>query len=961
MKLFILYPVLFLSTFVAAQDQVLITGLLDGTLTGATPRAVELYVSGTVDLSGYTLQRYANGSTEPTDISLEGTYTNSFVYIVNDADTFTASFGNGAGFANTITSGTVSGNGNDAFALTIDGNVIDVVGGAIGGPADNIYQDSYLYRKGGTTSNGSWNPDDWTIPGNDLLDDLTAEEIGNQVPFGTYLPGFSDKQITISANGQLSEDSPETTAGFTVTLSPATFSTLTVAYELYGTATEGEDYVRTIDSDTIQFAGGNTEVDVTFRAIDDDRIEGTETIGLRLTYLSDSSYVAGLGTTLDLLDNDLGSDPIGIHIVQGDGFGSPLAGNVVTVVAVVTADFTDGLDGFYLQEEDEDADDDPMTSEGLFVFAPNADVIVGDRVTVTAEVEEYFGQTQLDGADAGAMISVEASGVPIPTPTILILPQADSSLESLEGMLVQPRDLVITSVDNLVRFGEVEVSTGERLIQFTECNEPDEAGLNAYLDSIGRQAIIVDDARSGTGLQPILLPDGSSFSVDNSLRAGQTISGLTGVLGYSFNRYRIQPTDQTGVTFTGNARPTAAPAMTGDVRVVSANVLNYFTTLYSRGADTESELLRQEAKIVAALTELDADVVGLIEIENNDFAALSRLVDTLNATGDRGYRYVESPNTGGDEIMVALIYDTLRIAESGSAAALNTPDSLFQGPGTNRVPLAQTFRVIDSTSSTVGAQFTVCVNHFKSKGSGCGEGDDDNGGAGNCNGTRTAAAEALTAWLATDPTGVETNKVMIIGDLNSYRMEDPIDVLLEAGFVNAKTLQNDAFPCGGGPPSYVFGGLWGSLDYALVSDSLADYVTYASAWTVNAPEPDILDYNQEGASDSLYASDFYRFSDHDPIVIDLSFAQLVDVTNPTGPGTASLSLRRSDATTYRVLGLSDRASYLLTNVSGQVLLTGELERNGPSEISTAGLGRGIYFITLREPGKMPQGFKIVTP
>ncbi|WP_116107440.1 ExeM/NucH family extracellular endonuclease [Lewinella sp. IMCC34191] len=961
MKHILLVPALLLAGLLSAQDQVLITGLLDGTLSGATPRAVELYVSGTVDLSMYTLQRYANGTTEPTNISLEGTYSDAFVYVASETANFTAVFGNTGDFNNVITSGSVSGNGNDAFALAIGDQIIDVVGGAIGGPDDNIYQDSYLYRKDGTPATGSWNPDNWTMPGNDVLDNLTAEEIGNQVSFGTYQGGQSGQQIAITATGQLSEDAPATTAGFTVSLSEAPSTMLKVAYELYGTATEGEDFVRINESDTLQFTEGTTEGTVDFTAIDDDRIEGTETIGLRLTYLSDSSYVAGLGATLDVLDNDLGTDPIGIHIVQGDGFASPLAGNVVTVQAVVTADFTEGLDGFYLQEETEDADQDPMTSEGIFVYAPDAEVMVGDLVTVRAEVEEYFGQTQLAGAEAGATITINASGTTAPPPTILMLPLGDSSLESLEGMLVQPLDLVITDVDDLVRFGEVEASTANRLAQFTECNEPNEAALSVYLDSLRRNAIIVDDARSGTNLQPITLPDGSLLSADNSLRAGQTISGLTGVLGYSFNRYRIQPTDRTGVTFTGNGRPTTGPAMTGDVRVVSANVLNYFTTLDSRGANTESELLRQEAKIVAALTELDADVVGLIEIENNDFAALSRLVDSLNAYSDRGYRYVDSPNTGDDEIMVALIYDTLRMAEAGTAAALDVPGELFQGPRTNRVPLAQTFRVVDSTSNSAGAEFTVCVNHFKSKGSACGEGDDDNGGAGNCDGTRTAAAEAVAAWLATNPTGVNTRNVMIVGDLNSYRMEDPIDVLLDAGYVNTKTRDGDAFPCGGGPPSYVFGGLWGSLDYALASDSLAEFVTYASAWTVNAPEPEILDYNQEGSGDSLYAADFYRFSDHDPIVVDLAFGEIVSTSGPTGAGRTSLTLRRKDADTYLVEGLSGRAEFLISNVSGQVLHSGQLKQGAQPAISVAGLQPGIYFVSVRERGKMAQAFKIATP
>ena len=74
------------------------------------------------------------------------------------------------------------------------------------------------------------------------------------------------------------------------------------------------------------------------------------------------------------------------------------------------------------------------------------------------------------------------------------------------------------------------------------------------------------------------------------------------------------------------------------------------------------------------------------------------------------------------------------------------------------------------------------MNHLKSKGSAC-AGDPDTGdGSGNCNLTRTAAAEALVKWLATDPTDQDTvGRELIMGDLNSYDKEDPIDALIAGG------------------------------------------------------------------------------------------------------------------------------------------------------------------------------------
>ena len=954
----LLICLLFLGSLTAAGQSVTLTGLLDGTLSGATPRAVELYVSGTVDLASYTLDRYSNGGTTPSPIALSGTYTDAFVYVVNDATAFGEAFGTDADFANLIVSGSVSGNGNDAFALVAAGTIIDVVGGAIGGPAEDIYLDSYLYRKDNTASTGAWSEADWNMPGNNVLDGLTAAEIGSAVPFGTYVAGPAGPTVSVTT-ANLNEDDAAGTATQTFTLSAATADGLRLAYRLGGSATEGVDYTVANADDTLRFPAGATEATLVFTVIDDETIEGTENVTLRFTYLSDSSYSVPASVSFDLQDDDLGTDPIGIHLVQGTGFTSPLAGNPVTVEGIVTAVFADGIDGFYVQEEDDESDGDPRTSEGIFVYAPTNQVAVGDRVRVRGEVEEYFGQTQIDGGDAGATVSVEESGIPLPAPTVLLLPLPDSSLESLEGMRIQPQDLVVTAVDNLARFGELTVTSGGRLAQFTECNAPDPAGFSAYLDSLAHDVLLLDDGRNGSNRQPVYLPDGSVLSAGNTVRAGQTVSGLTGVLSYGFDRYRIQPTDRASVTLTGNERPTAAPAMTGNVRVVSANVLNYFTTLDSRGADSATELLRQEAKIVAALGELDADVVGLIEIENNGNVALQRLVDTLNARNSRGYAYVVNPEPGDDEIMVALIYDTLRIEAAGAAAALTTPADVFSGPRSNRVPLAQTFRVRAADSPDAGKVFTVAVNHFKSKGSACGEGDDDAGGAGNCNATRLAAATALADWLANDPTGVATENVLIIGDLNSYRMEAPIQELLAAGYVNTKTLKAGGFPCAGGPPSYVFGGYWGSLDYALASDSLARFVTSATAWTVNAPEAAVLDYNQEGASDTLYAADFYRFSDHDPIVVDLDFSQNLSPVSGPARSALPLQLKRLDAHTYRIDGVVHPGRYFLATAFGRVTARGAVDRHAANQVSTAGLPAGVYFLSVSEPGYGRKSFKLL--
>jgi predicted extracellular nuclease len=192
----------------------------------------------------------------------------------------------------------------------------------------------------------------------------------------------------------------------------------------------------------------------------------------------------------------------------------------------------------------------------------------------------------------------------------------------------------------------------------------------------------------------------------------------------------------------------------------------------------------------------------------------------------------------------------------------------------SRPALAQTFEEI-----ATGERFTVVVNHLKSKGSDCIDvGDPDTGdGSGNCNQTRKAAAEALVDWLATDPTGSGDNDFLIMGDLNSYDKEDPIDAI-KAGSDDTAGTGDDYTDLvfqfqGEDVYSYVFDGQLGYLDHALASSSMVSQVTGVADWHINADEADLIDYDtsfKQAAQDAIYAPDAYRSSDHDPVIVGLN-------------------------------------------------------------------------------------------
>jgi PKD repeat protein len=221
--------------------------------------------------------------------------------------------------------------------------------------------------------------------------------------------------------------------------------------------------------------------------------------------------------------------------------------------------------------------------------------------------------------------------------------------------------------------------------------------------------------------------------------------------------------------------------------------------------------------------------------------------------------------------------------------------------------LAQTFEEL-----ATGARFTVAVNHLKSKGSAC-AGDPDTGdGQGNCNVTRTLAAQALVDWLATDPTGSGDPDFLIVGDLNSYAMEDPIDAI-RAGADDTPGTADDyvnLISHFGGPYaySYVFDGMAGYLDHALASSSIFDQVTDAADWHINADEPDLLDYDtsfKPPAQEAIYEPNAFRSSDHDPVLVGLDLAAAPEITSLSGPSAFAVDTPQTFVVTFTDLNGAD--------------------------------------------------------
>ncbi|EAQ97535.2 ExeM/NucH family extracellular endonuclease [Congregibacter litoralis] len=611
---------------------------------------------------------------------------------------------------------------------------------------------------------------------------------------------------------------------------------------------------------------------------------------------------------------DVPPEPIDVRIseIQGVTDSSPLNGQFVRITAVVTADLEEPgeIGGFFVQEEAADEDGDPATSEGIFVFCGGVtcNVAVGDTVTVQGKVGSFSGQTQIDNDDGNLSVVVTdaPAGLGAPVAASLNYPLApDFDLESVEDMLVTvASDMRVTEYFNFDRFGDLVLWTdgtgAERPYQASQIMDPSVVNRDDVDEEFARQSLVVDDSRGGQNvgkLFPVndlgepVFGDASyvpSASLDGyaGFRGGDLVTGIEGVMGEAFGSYRLYVSDPSaGTAIDGDAfdvqivntnqRQTAPEAVGGSLKVASFNVLNYFTTLdlgqdtcgpsknlECRGADSADELARQQEKIVAALADLDADIVGLIEIENTDgVSAEATLASALSAVSGRSYAAVQTGTVGTDAIKVAFIYDTATVQLVGGFAVLEEGflDPLGIGRDLNRAALAQTFR-----EAAGNGIVTVAVNHFKSKGSGCGDGDDDPV-QGSCNATRTAAAGALAAWLDSDPTGSGDDDMLILGDLNSYAKEDPITLLVNAGYTDLA-----AYFLGDSAYGYVFSGRWGTLDYAMANPALLAQVAGVTEWHINADEPDAIDYDTRFNPQAWFAGDAFRSSDHDPVLVGLN-------------------------------------------------------------------------------------------
>ena len=620
----------------------------------------------------------------------------------------------------------------------------------------------------------------------------------------------------------------------------------------------------------------------------------------------------------------------------GDGDDSQLINQTVETKGVVTAAYPKGenanlkgLEGFTIQTPGTGGTWDPTrtASDGLFVFMGKSSATtpsIGECVVVKGKVAEHSGvknataatqsltqllpQSITTATDCDPVKPTELSGVP-----------TQDQMEALESMLVLPKDTwTITDNYKTNRYGTLSLTPGTEVLRTATDVVAPGAAAQAYEAENVAKTIDLDDAsttdltnfkQNGHKERYAYLANGAPARVGYHVTFTKPV-----VLESRFGSFVFQPTqmtagnpDRSPVTITGE-RP-AAPTVSGDTKVATFNVLNYFSDLGEnepgckgyedrnhkyvtdkdcklRGAWSSQAFANQQTKIVQAINTIDADVVALEEIENpvasgvstDRDGALKSLVNALNAAaGSEVWAYVPSPSTvpaNEDVIRIAFIYKKATITPVGDSVIYDDPAYT----GLARQPLAQEFKPITDANHE-GANFVVIANHFKSKGSApknlsgaeAAANTDNGDGQGNSNGVRIKQARAL-ATFAQRFNGTPT---LLVGDFNAYTKEDPLKVLTDAGW---------AHESGHGDSSYVYGGRSGSMDHVFANSAAHPLITEVKSWAVNAQESIAFEYSRANYNAYLAfeADNPYRASDHNPEIIGLNLITPI-VQPPLGP------------------------------------------------------------------------------
>jgi len=378
-----------------------------------------------------------------------------------------------------------------------------------------------------------------------------------------------------------------------------------------------------------------------------------------------------------------------------------------------------------------------------------------------------------------------------------------------------------------------------------------------------------------------------------------------------------------GGTWQGNTRADmdSLPDL-GDYRllVCAFNLENYFVEHLGReylGPDNYAEHQIQRAKVSKALKKINADIFGLVELEQGD-AAIGEIVADLNKNlPQRDYKFF-SGDASGTSQKSDYVYDANVVEPIGKPAEINTE-------------LQYRKKMLCFREKATGEKFIFSINHFKAMNTG----DEYR---------RVNEARAVHDFYNKYRmnNNIRDNDILVMGDLNSYGQTAPIFVFTDNGYLDLHI----AFHADSSY-SYMFGGKASYIDHALSNPTMRAQVTGMSGYHINSDEDDYYTYDKSG-DESMF-----RCSDHDPVLVGLR----LDSTRTFDPSPTVNSMEiltgESSVMTISNAHTSDQHSYYsIYSISGVLLAHGEIL--DPQAQVALPLQAGVYVVYIYANGEVYQ-------
>ncbi len=590
-----------------------------------------------------------------------------------------------------------------------------------------------------------------------------------------------------------------------------------------------------------------------------------------------------------------------ISQIQGESNRSAMDGKQVTTRGIVTAIVRRG---FYIQTPDAETDNNPKTSEGIYVFMNQEAVTVslGDLVEVSGTVSDYSPRNERYFLPITELtrpnVKVISKDNPLPKPINLTAAELNpggqiDQMEKFEGMRVKVDVLNVVAPTG----GRINEKTGQAtsdgvffgVVAGTPrpFREPGVDFLTAYVDKLPNNTPVFDmnpelirvDSDSQVGAKPI------------DVTAGATLKNVTGVIDYAYKSYTILVDANNPPTVEGNKTfVPASPAGEREVTVGSFNLENFFDDEKNSDNVEKEAILPKEVfqrrlnKASLAIRKVlsSPDVLGVIEVES--LTVLKKLADKINADtvaeGKPNPNYQAYLEEGNDirgidsgflvKSSKVKVVETKQLAKDEKLVTAGAQDfeKLFDRP-----PFLLRAEVADAKTNQ-NFDFTVIVNHFKSYG-----GIDDPKDGDRVRNKRRLEAEWLAKFIAERAVSNPNERMIVCGDFNAFQFNDGYNDLI--GTLKGKSDPNVLVPAkenyqtglidlaekieAKNRYSYVFGGSAQILDHLLVNKNAAQRALKFGYARVDADFPVI--YSNDGNRPE-------RLSDHDAPIFYMSLDEI---------------------------------------------------------------------------------------